>query len=223
MKKTKETKEMEKVEVVFILDRSGSMCGLEEDTIGGFNATLKEQKQQPGEVLWSTVLFDDRHEVIHDRVPIKKVKELTPNEYYVRGSTALLDAVGRAIHHIKNVHKYARKEDIPDKTLFVITTDGYENASVEYTYKKVKDMIQTQTNKSGWEFVFLGANIDAAEVGESMGIDRKRSATFHNDSTGIMTNFKSINTILGSMRYSGTFDEEALDEIHQDYEKRKKN
>ena len=115
MKKTKETKEMEKVEVVFILDRSGSMCGLEEDTIGGFNATLKEQKQQPGEVLWSTVLFDDRHEVIHDRVPIKKVKELTPNEYYVRGSTALLDAVGRAIHHIKNVHKYARKEDIPDK------------------------------------------------------------------------------------------------------------
>ena len=223
MKKTKETKEMEKVEVVFILDRSGSMCGLEEDTIGGFNATLKEQKQQPGEVLWSTVLFDDRHEVIHDRVPIKKVKELTPNEYYVRGSTALLDAVGRAIHHIKNVHKYARKEDIPDKTLFVITTDGYENASAEYTYKKVKDMIQTQTNKSGWEFVFLGANIDAAEVGESMGIDRKRSATFHNDSTGIMTNFKSINTILGSMRYSGTFDEEALDEIHQDYEKRKKN
>ena len=105
----------------------------------------------------------------------------------------------------------------------MITTDGYENASVEYTYKKVKDMIQTQTNKSGWEFVFLGANIDAAEVGESMGIDRKRSATFHNDSTGIMTNFKSINTILGSMRYSGTFDEEALDEIHQDYEKRKKN
>ena len=116
-------------EVVFILDRSGSMSGLEADTIGGFNATLAKQKKEPGEVLWSTVLFDDKHEVVHDRVPIAKIEKLTENEYYVRGCTALLDAVGRAIRHIGNIHQYAREEDVPEKTIFVITTDGLENAS----------------------------------------------------------------------------------------------
>ena len=133
------------MEVVFILDRSGSMSGLEADTIGGFNATLEKQKKEPGEVLWSTVLFDDKHEVVHDRVPIRQIEKLTENEYYVRGCTALLDAIGRAIHHIGNIHKYARPEDVPGKTLFVITTDGMENASREYTCAQLKQMIERQT------------------------------------------------------------------------------
>ena len=136
-KKEKEEKSR-KVEVVFILDRSGSMSGLEADTIGGFNATLKKQKEEPGEVLWSTVLFDDKHEVIHDRLPIEKINKLTEKDYYVRGCTALLDAIGRAINHIGNIHKYARKEDVPEKTIFIITTDGMENASREYQYKDIR-------------------------------------------------------------------------------------
>ena len=168
-------------EVVFILDRSGSMSGLEADTIGGFNATLEKQKKEDGDVLWSTVLFDDKHEVVHDRVPIGRIEKLTEKEYYVRGCTALLDAVGRAIHHIGNVHKYARPEDVPGKTLFVITTDGMENASREYTYAQVKQMIERQTERYGWEFLFLGANMDAVSVAGRMGIRPERSATFIND------------------------------------------
>ena len=149
-------------ELVFILDRSGSMAGLEADTIGGFNAMLEKQRRQDGEALVSTVLFDGVTEVLHDRVPLDRVPLLTDKTYTVRGCTALLDAVGGAIHHIGNIHKYARREDVPEKTIFVITTDGMENASRRYSYEKVKQMIARQQKKYGWEFLFLGANIDAA-------------------------------------------------------------
>ena len=208
-------------EVVFILDRSGSMSGLEADTIGGFNATLEKQKKEPGEVYWSTVLFDDKHEVVHDRVPIKKIEKLTEREYYVRGCTALLDAVGRAIHHIGNIHKYARPEDVPGKTLFVITTDGMENASREYTYAQVKQMIQRQTEKYGWEFLFLGANMDAVSVAGRMGIRPERSATFINDSVGISTNYYAVAGAMSSLRETGVINDEALEEVRRDYKKRK--
>ena len=156
-------------ELVFILDRSGSMSGLEADTIGGFNSMIARQKQAAGEALVSTVLFDNDSTVIHDRMPLAKVPLMTEKEYFTRGCTALLDAVGGAIHHIGNIHKYARREDVPEKTLFVITTDGYENASRRYNYETVRRMIQRQKEKYGWEFLFLGANIDAArEAGTAL-------------------------------------------------------
>ena len=208
-------------EVVFILDRSGSMSGLEADTIGGFNATLEKQKKEKGDVVWSTVLFDDKHEVIHDRVPIAKIEKLTDREYYVRGCTALLDAVGRAIHHIGNVHKYARPEDVPGKTLFVITTDGMENASREYTYAGVKQMIQRQTEKYGWEFLFLGANMDAVSVAGRMGIRAERSATFSNDRLGIETNYRAVSEAMSDLRAVGCIAPGALEEVRKDYKKRK--
>lgn len=212
-----------KVEVVFILDRSGSMSGLEADTIGGFNSTLKKQKEEKGEVIWSTVLFDDKHEVIHDRVPIKKVEKLSKNDYYVRGCTALLDSIGRAIHHIENVHKYARKEDVPDKTLFVITTDGMENASVEYTYKGIKQMIKKQQEKYGWEFLFLGANMDAVSVAERMGIRPERAATFLNDSKGINTNYKAVGKTLSAIRKCDLKEDyDVFAEVRADFIKRSK-
>ena len=156
-------------ELVFILDRSGSMSGLEKDTIGGFNSMLEKQRKEPGDAVVSTVLFDNETEVIHDRVVIADVPNLTDKEYFVRGCTALLDAVGGAIQHIGNVHKYARKEDVPEKTLFIITTDGMENASHHYTYDKVRNMIERQKERYGWEFLFLGANIDAAAEAKRFG------------------------------------------------------
>ena len=171
-------------ELVFILDRSGSMAGLEADTIGGFNAMLEKQRGEPGEALISTVLFDNETEVIHDRLPLDRVPALTEKDYYVRGCTALLDAVGGAIHHIGNVHRYARAEDVPEKTLFVITTDGMENASRRYTYEKVKSMIQRQREQYGWEFLFLGANIDAAREAARFGIRSDCAADSHADSSG---------------------------------------
>ena len=179
-------------ELVFILDRSGSMAGLEGDTIGGFNAMIEKQRKEPGEAVISTVLFDNETEVIHDRIPLDRVPRLTEKEYYVRGCTALLDAVGGAIHHIGNVHKYAREEDRPEKTLFVITTDGLENASRRYTYDKVKAMIERQREKYGWEFLFLGANIDAAREAARFGIRADCAADYHADSVGTEAVYESV-------------------------------
>ena len=179
-------------ELVFILDRSGSMAGLEGDTIGGFNAMMEKQKRESGETLVSTVLFDQDTQVIHDRVPLEKLGPLTEEEYYVRGSTALLDAVGGAIRHVGNVHKYAREEDVPEKTLFVITTDGMENASRRYDYDRVKDMIRRQQERYGWEFLFLGANIDAAREAGRFGIRPECAADYHADSRGTRVIYESL-------------------------------
>ena len=221
MDKNINAKDNNKLEVVFIMDRSGSMSGLVADTIGGFNSMLKKQKEESNNIIWSTVLFDHISEVIHDRVPVDEVKELDEDTYYVRGCTALLDAVGGAIHHIGNVHKYARKEDVPSKTLFVITTDGMENASVIYSYKKVKQMITRQQEKYGWEFIFLGANIDATEAAGRIGIRAERAARFHNDDAGIAKNYSVVSESLCMM--AGGFDlkEDILEEIHEDYRSRK--
>ena len=187
-------------ELVFILDRSGSMAGLEKDTIGGFNAMLEKQRKEPGDAVVSTVLFDTRVEVIHDRVALADVPDLTDREYYVRGCTALLDAVGGAIHHIGNVHKYARREDVPEKTLFIITTDGMENASRRYTYDKVRRMIEHEKEKYGWEFLFLGANIDAAAEAKRFGIDASMAANYHCDEEGTALNYEVISEAITSVR-----------------------
>ena len=187
-------------ELVFILDRSGSMSGLEADTIGGFNAMIEKQKKEAGEALVSTVLFDNDSQVIHDRVPLDRVPALTEKEYFVRGCTALLDAVGGAIHHIGNVHKYAREEDRPEKTLFVITTDGMENASRRYTYDKVRSMIQHEKEKYGWEFLFLGANIDAAREAARFGIDADRAANYHADHQGTGVIYEAVSEAVCQVR-----------------------
>ena len=187
-------------ELVFILDRSGSMAGLEGDTIGGFNAMIEKQKQQEGEALVSTVLFDSVSQVIHDRVPLDQVPALTEKEYYVRGCTALLDAVGSAIHHIGNVHKYAREEDRPEKTLFVITTDGFENASRQYSYDRVKAMISKEKEKYGWEFLFLGANIDAAREAARFGITSDRAANYHADHKGTGVIYETVSEAICQVR-----------------------
>ncbi len=215
-------KKKEKVEVVFIMDRSGSMGGLEADTIGGFNAMLEKQKKESNDIIWSTVLFDHISEVVHDRVPVDDVKELDEDTYYVRGSTALLDAVGGAIHHIGNVHKYAREEDIPAKTLFVITTDGMENSSVIFDYRRVKRMIERQQKKYGWEFIFLGANMDAVGVAGRIGIAPERSARFHNDGIGIAKNFRVVSESMSMMASGCALEDDMLEVIHEDYRSRKK-
>ncbi|MCR5781777.1 MAG: VWA domain-containing protein [Clostridia bacterium] len=187
-------------ELVMILDRSGSMGGLESDTIGGYNSMLKKQRDTEGEVLVSTVLFDDRSEVLYDRVPLDRMPQMTEKEYYVRGCTALLDAVGGAIRHIGNVHKYAREEDRPEKTIFVITTDGMENASREYSYDRVKQMVEKQKEKYGWEFIFLGANIDAIETAGRFGIGADRAANYHSDHAGTALNYEVLADAVCEMR-----------------------
>ncbi len=187
-------------ELVFILDRSGSMSGLEKDTIGGFNSMLEKQRKEPGDAVVSTVLFDNEIEVVHDRIDIKAVPRLTEEDYFVRGCTALLDAVGGAIRHIGNVHKYARREDVPEKTLFIITTDGLENASRYYTYDKVRSMIERQKGRYGWEFIFLGANIDAAEEARRFGIDESMAANYRCDEAGTALNYEVISDVVTSVR-----------------------
>jgi uncharacterized protein YegL len=187
-------------EIVFILDRSGSMGGLETDTIGGYNSLIERQKKEEGEAYVSTVLFDDVCEVLHDRVPLKSIKPMTDREYYVRGCTALLDAIGGAIHHIGNVHKYAREEDRPEKTLFIITTDGQENSSKRYTYDKVKHMVERQKEKFGWEFLFLGANIDAVAEAGRFGIKSDRAVNYHCDSEGTAVNYKVLSRAVSKVR-----------------------
>ena len=189
-------------EIVFILDRSGSMSGLEADTIGGFNSLIKKQRKEPGEAVVSTVLFDDSCDVIHDRVPMDKVAKMTEDTYFVRGCTALLDAVGGAIHHIGNIHKYARDEDRPEKTLFIITTDGMENASRRYTYKKVKKMVERQKEKYGWEFLFLGANMDAIAAAGNIGIHTDRAVTYQCDGEGTALNYEVLGEAIHHVRSS---------------------
>mgnify|MGYP002624161704 CR=1 FL=1 len=194
-------------EVVFILDRSGSMQGLEDDTIGGYNSMLEKQKSVEGEAYVSTVLFDDVSEVLHDRVELQNVKPITRDEYFVRGSTALLDAVGGAIHHIGNIHKYARDEDRPEKTLFIITTDGMENASHIYSYDKVKSMIERQKEKYSWEFIFMGANIDAVKVAGGFGISANRAVSYRCDSYGTRRNFRAMSNIMDVWRRASSREE----------------
>ena len=207
-------------ELVFILDRSGSMAGLEKDTIGGFNAMIEKQKGEAGEALISTVLFDNETQVIHDRVPLDRVEPLTDREYYVRGCTALLDAVGGAIHHIGNVHKYAREEDRPEKTLFVITTDGMENASRRYTYDRVKAMIEHEKQKYGWEFLFLGANIDAAREAARFGIDADRAANYHADHVGTGVIYEAVSETVANFRASMPMAANWKQRIDEDFKKR---
>ncbi|MBE6942303.1 MAG: VWA domain-containing protein [Ruminococcaceae bacterium] len=209
-------------ELVFILDRSGSMSGLEDDTIGGFNAMIEKQKKEPGEALVSTVLFDNAREVIHDRINLQDIQPMTRKEYYVRGSTALLDAVGKAIHHIGNVHKYARDEDRPEKTLFVITTDGMENASREYSYERLKAMIERQKDKYGWEFLFLGANIDAAKEAARFGIRPECAANYHADTLGTAVVYQAVSEAVCSVRASRPMSKEWKRSVDEDYKKRGK-
>ena len=214
-------------EIVFILDRSGSMRGLEKDTIGGFNSLLAKQRKEKGEAIISTVLFDDEQDVLHDRVDIQKVRPMTGREYYVRGCTALLDAVGSAIHHIGNVHKYARAEDRPSKTLFIITTDGMENASCKYSYDKVKQMIKRQKEKYGWEFLFLGANIDAISEAAKFGIDRDYAVDYECDSLGTETVYRELSKAISFARVCPKHGKRSMDarwkkNIEKDYNSRRR-
>ena len=209
-------------ELVFILDRSGSMAGLERDTIGGFNAMIEKQRGEEGDAVISSVLFDNVSEVIHDRAKLDDVPRLTEKEYYVRGCTALLDAVGGAIHHIGNVHKYAREEDRPEKTLFVITTDGMENASRRYSYDKVKEMITRQQEKYGWEFLFLGANIDAAKEAARFGIRADCAADYHADHQGTAVIYEAMSEAVCSVRVCRPIRADWKEKIDRDYQKRGK-
>lgn len=187
-------------ELVFILDRSGSMGGLESDTIGGFNGMLKKQREQEGEVTVTTVFFNDGYEIIHDRIPIEYILPITNKEYHVRGCTALLDAVGKTIHKIVNVQKILPEEQRAEKVIFVIITDGLENASREYSYKLIKSMIEHEKEKYGWEFMFLGANIDAVAEADKMGIGEERAVTYSNDSAGVLLNYDTISETVCMMR-----------------------
>ena len=203
-------------ELVFILDRSGSMAGLEGDTIGGFNAMIEKQKKAEGEACVSTVLFDHVSAVIHDRVDLRKIAPMTEADYSVRGSTALLDAIGKAIHHIGNVHKYAREEDRPERTLFVITTDGMENASHRYSAPQVKQMIERQKRKYGWEFIFLGANIDAVETARRFGIGSDRAVSYRSDHEGTRLNYEVISDAVTHLRCEAALPADWKERIEED-------
>ncbi|MBR6223920.1 MAG: hypothetical protein IKQ71_10855 [Lachnospiraceae bacterium] len=217
-------------EIVFILDRSGSMGGLEADTIGGYNSMIAKQRKEKGEAVLSTVLFDDKVEILYDRKPIDKASDLTDNEYYVRGCTALLDAIGGAIHHISGIHKVMPEDEKPEKTLFIITTDGMENASKKYTYGKIKKMIEKKKNKHQWEFVFLGANIDAVAVAGQFGVDKHHAVTYECDEEGTKLNFEVMSKMVSMARSCGSAKQMAacfasddmLAPIQEDYKKRHK-
>lgn len=221
-KKTGEKDSKKTVEVVFILDRSGSMSGLERDTIGGFNSMLKRQKDEGNDIIWTTVLFDHEISTVHDRLPLDKVRPLDERTYYVRGTTALLDATGETIKRIGIAHKYARPEDRPDRTLVVITTDGLENASTRYDASEVRRMIGKEKEKYGWEFIFLGADIEAEAVAGSMGIDRSRAARYHNDSEGIGLNYQAVSEITVGLAKEGIVCETCLESVRADYKSRSK-
>ena len=209
-------------ELVFILDRSGSMAGLEGDTIGGFNSMIEKQKKHEGECYVSTVLFNDESRVLHDRVKLGDIPKMTDNDYTVRGCTALIDAIGGAIHHIGNIHKYARPEDVPTHTMFVITTDGMENASRRYTSEQVKTMIQRQKEKYGWEFLFIGANIDAVETAAWYGIDKDRAVNYNADDEGTHILYESVAKAVYSIRENAPLCADWSKKINADYQRRGK-
>lgn len=208
-------------EMVFILDRSGSMCGLEGDTIGGFNSMIDNQKKQEGEALVTTVLFDNEYELLHDRVKLSEINKMTDKEYYVCGCTALLDAVGKTISHISMIRKYIREEDIPQNTIIAITTDGMENASHEYNYEQIKKMIE-EKKKDGWEFLFIGANIDAAEEASRIGISRDRAANYISDSVGTGAVYNALSESMSCMRKTGAVAKNWNENIMKDAKRRKK-
>ena len=210
-------------ELVFILDRSGSMSGLEADTIGGFNAMIEKQRKEDGECYVSTVLFDNCSEVLHDRIKLSEIKPMTDRDYTVRGCTALVDAIGGAIHHIGNVHKYARPEDVPAHTMFIITTDGMENASRRYTSDRVKEMIERQKERYGWEFLFIGANIDAVETAARYGINRDRAVNYNADKEGTRVVYESVAKAVCSVRSCEALSEDWSADIDADFKKRGKN
>ena len=210
-------------ELVFILDRSGSMAGLESDTIGGFNSMIEKQKKQDGKCYVSTVLFDDRIEVIHDRFELSSIKEMTENDYYVRGCTALIDAIGSSIRHIANIHKYARPEDVPENTLFVITTDGMEHASHQFSSDEVKRMIEKEKAKYGWEFIFIGANIDAVETAKQFGINSDRAVNYHADSKGTKVLYEAVSDAVCNVRCNAPMAANWSQNINNDFNSRKKH
>lgn len=221
-KETKQTKTI-KTELVFILDKSGSMSGLESDTIGGFNAMLKKQQQAPGAARVTTVLFDDGYEVLHDRLDIQGVAPITENEYYVGGCTALLDAIGKTINKIVNAQRHTGKEHQADQVIFVITTDGLENASREYSYEKIKRLIELEKTQYHWKFIFLGANIDAIETAARFGISADRAANYHADGAGTRLNYRVVSDVVCEMRASNPIPANWKAEIDADFEQRGKN
>ena len=207
-------------ELVFILDRSGSMAGLESDTIGGFNAMIDKQKKEEGECYVTTVLFDNEIELLHDRVKLSEIKPMTDKEYTVRGCTALIDAMGYAIEHIGGIHKYARAEDIPEHTIFVITTDGQENASRKYTANQVREMVEGKKKGTGWEFLFIGANIDAVETASTYGIDSDRAVNYNADKVGTKILYNSVAKAIHSVRCCDTMCADWSEDIQSDFKKR---
>ncbi len=221
MKQTRETMN-NTTELVFILDRSGSMSGLEADTIGGFNSMISDQKKQDGMAYVTTVLFDHEIDKLHDRIPLKDVPKMTDRDYTVRGCTALLDAIGDTIKHIGNIHKYARPEDVPAHTMFVITTDGMENASKRYNSKEIKRMIERQKKRYGWEFVFIGANIDAVETARSYGISERNAVNYHADTIGTQAVYEAVNNAVGNIRCGAPMAPQWRENLDRDYKNRKR-
>ncbi|MBQ3416885.1 MAG: VWA domain-containing protein [Ruminococcus sp.] len=209
-------------ELVFILDRSGSMAGLESDTIGGFNSLIEKQKKEDGECFVTTVLFDHEYFLLHDRVRLSEIRTLTDKDYQVRGCTALIDAIGKSVKHIEQIHRYQREEDVPAHTMFVITTDGLENASKKFSSDEVKKLIEQHKEKDNWEFLFIGANIDAVETARHFGISEDRSVNYHADTKGTGVLYAAVADAVSSVRSKGRVKREWSRPIAEDYEDRKK-
>ena len=208
-------------ELVFILDESGSMFGLKCDTIGGFNSMIEQQKNIDGKCFVTTILFNHTRKLLHDRIDLEKIDLMTINDYQPNGSTALMDAVGHTIQHIANIHKYIRKEDVPSKTLFVIMTDGYENASTQFSKSMIHQLIETYKKNQGWEFMFIGANIDAEETAMSYGIEKAMAANYHADSKGSEVVYNAVNEVVTNLRKNRSIDKNWNRSIKKDYKDRK--